>query len=289
MPSKPSLSSSSVSASVSVEGQTYHVPRHAGHASKAKANVSTSTASMSVGTNNDDVTNPRRRCSDAQTQSGDFNYGGEQVGHVPSRGPSPVLLAPSSPQPPLIPLTTAYAGYDPSYCQLLGQAADGYQYELVRRPSFGLIAAQPHAAGAASAAEQLVVPPPTYSRRSSSTGVAAPILSSSPQPQVMMAAPHSPLPQPPPYAFSSLQGSFDSQVGAPVFIQSHPVVHPPAPPLSPRPQLLLQHHQQQPHQHPQQQQQHLLLHQIHNNPPQEQQPQHKSDSIVPKLIHETSI
>ena len=28
-------------------------------------------------------------------------------------------------------------GYDPTYCQYLGQAADGYQYELVRRPSVG--------------------------------------------------------------------------------------------------------------------------------------------------------
>merc|ERR1719189_1825892 len=28
-------------------------------------------------------------------------------------------------------------GYDPTYCQYLGQGADGYQYELVRRPSIG--------------------------------------------------------------------------------------------------------------------------------------------------------
>ncbi|CAB4067371.1 ATP2B [Lepeophtheirus salmonis] len=31
----------------------------------------------------------------------------------------------------------SYGGYDPTYCQFLGQAADGYQYELVRRPSIG--------------------------------------------------------------------------------------------------------------------------------------------------------
>ena len=73
-----------------------------------------------------------------------------QVG-VPSRSDSPSLLGPPSPQPPglvaplaptthLIPSPLYPApgfGYDPSYCQLLGQAADGYQYELVRRPSVG--------------------------------------------------------------------------------------------------------------------------------------------------------
>ena len=66
-----------------------------------------------------------------------------QVG-VPSRGPSPVLLAPSPqpaaaaffPAPPSPTIQLAY-GYDPTYCQPLGQAADGYQYELVRRPSIG--------------------------------------------------------------------------------------------------------------------------------------------------------
>jgi hypothetical protein len=74
-----------------------------------------------------------------------------QVG-VPSRGASPSLIGPPSPQPHGL-LPTPYAptahlipsplypapgfGYDPSYCQLLGQAADGYQYELVRRPSIG--------------------------------------------------------------------------------------------------------------------------------------------------------
>ena len=76
-----------------------------------------------------------------------------------SRGPSPVFFAPvPSPQPPLAagsgyqqqqflspqpvaapPPVVVYAntssGYDPSYCQPLGQAADGFQYELVRRPS----------------------------------------------------------------------------------------------------------------------------------------------------------
>ena len=30
-----------------------------------------------------------------------------------------------------------FGGYDPSYCQYLGQGADGFQYELVRRPSIG--------------------------------------------------------------------------------------------------------------------------------------------------------
>ena len=73
-----------------------------------------------------------------------------QVG-VPSRGASPSFLGPPSPQPHglapqyaptthLIPSPLYPApgfGYDPSYCQLLGQAADGFQYELVRRPSIG--------------------------------------------------------------------------------------------------------------------------------------------------------
>ena len=65
---------------------------------------------------------------------------------IPLGPPSPFL--PASQSPGLVPASTAHLlpsplypapgfGYDPTYCQYLGQAADGYQYELVRRPSVG--------------------------------------------------------------------------------------------------------------------------------------------------------
>ena len=78
-----------------------------------------------------------------------------------------------------------FGGYDPSYCQYLGQGADGYQYELVRRPSIG----QP--------VELLVPQPQTHVRRASG-GI--------------------------PYLGpNSMQGSFDSQgpppSTTPIFIQ----------------------------------------------------------------------
>ena len=79
-----------------------------------------------------------------------------------------------------------FGGYDPSYCQYLGQGADGYQYELVRRPSMG----QP--------VELLVPQPQTAHVRRASGGI--------------------------PYLGpNSMQGSFDSQgpppSTTPIFIQ----------------------------------------------------------------------
>jgi hypothetical protein len=81
-------------------------------------------------------------------QHNDFSYPTTfvHVVNMQSRGPSPVLLAPahfSVPAPPtarLLPspmYAAASHDYDPNYVQYLGQAADGYQYELVRRPSMG--------------------------------------------------------------------------------------------------------------------------------------------------------
>ena len=123
-----------------------------------------------------------------------------------SRNPSPVPHPPPPPYPtaffpvpappsPVPAVLQAAYGYDPSYCQYLGQAADGYQYELVRRPSLGNPLAAAASAAAASAASELAVPPNHVLRRPS-TG--------------------SPYPPPPhsPYggglAATSLHGSFDS-------------------------------------------------------------------------------
>ena len=123
-----------------------------------------------------------------------------------SRNPSPVPHPPPPPYPtaffpvpappsPVPAVLQAAYGYDPSSCQYLGQAADGYQYELVRRPSLGNPLAAAASAAAASAASELAVPPNHVLRRPS-TG--------------------SPYPPPPhsPYggglAATSLHGSFDS-------------------------------------------------------------------------------
>ena len=169
-----------------------------------------------------------------------------QVG-VPSRGASPSLLGPPSPQPPgmlapnpplthLIPSPLYPApgfGYDPSYCQLLGQAADGYQYELVRRPSFGAPELtipgldpmlQRRLSGGLPSMQQPA--PPTVTGGSISAGGYPP-------------PPHSPVP--PGYPglaplnaataphlgtanLNSMPGSFDSTAGppqsSPIFIQS---------------------------------------------------------------------
>ena len=109
--------------------------------------------------------------------------------------PPPVPLMPPTafvpPSPIPSPILQAAYGYDPSYCQYLGQAADGYQYELVRRPSLG----NQLAAATAAAASELTVPSNHVLRRPS-TG--------------------SPYPPPPPHspygglAATSLHGSFDS-------------------------------------------------------------------------------
>ena len=149
-----------------------------------------------------------------------------QVG-VPSRGPSPVLIAPAAAAPSSSPLMTY--GYDPTYCQYLGQAADGYQYELVRRPSIGppelTIPAAAYAAAAAAA--QQPQQQQQYLRRPS-TG-APPYPSPQPHspipPQMQQQPQYSAVTQHQQYALmqNSLQGSFDSSVGPPVtpiFIQN---------------------------------------------------------------------
>ena len=108
---------------------------------------------------------------------------------VPLVPPTAFVSVPAPPSPVPAVLQAAY-GYDPSYCQYLGQAADGYQYELVRRPSLGN-----QLAAANAAASELAVPSDHVLRRPS-TG--------------------SPYPPPPhsPYggglAATSLHGSFDS-------------------------------------------------------------------------------
>ena len=119
-----------------------------------------------------------------------------------SRNPSPVpppyppqptafVSVPAPPSPVATVLQAAY-GYDPSYCQYLGQAADGYQYELVRRPSLG------NPLTATAAASELTVPSSDHVLRRPSTG-----------------SPYPPPPHSPHYgggllAASSLHGSFDS-------------------------------------------------------------------------------
>lgn len=131
----------------------------------------------------------------------------------PPRVASPLLIQPVVSASPVPAVTVQHAGgalqthllpspiygfgYDPTYCQYLGQGADGYQYELVRRPSIGNV---PPPAAAAVPQEQL-------SRRASGHGI--------------------------PYLTpNSMQGSFDSAGGpppstTPIFIQQQQ-------PLSPR-------------------------------------------------------
>ena len=143
---------------------------------------------------------------------------------IPPRGSSPVAFVPSgrltpSPQVTASAVTVqhaggalqthllpspiyGYGGYDPSYCQYLGQAADGFQYELVRRPSIGALTSSP------APAELLVPTAAPTARRLSSTG----------QPYL---------------APNSMQTSIDSAGGppqptTPIFIQQNPQ------PLSPR-------------------------------------------------------
>ena len=162
------------------------------------------------------------------------------------------------------PLYSGYGGYnpgyDPSYCQYLGQAADGFQYEMVRRPSIGPLAPSPAELLVPTAAGQVV-------RRLSSSGV--------------------------PYlAPNSMQTSIDS-VGAPpmatpIFIQQSPQPlsprHLPHPqPVSPIPPYHLTPIRQAPQQLPP------------SNAPPPPPPGSSSSSNppssdpIPKLIHETSI
>ena len=117
--------------------------------------ITTASSALSAPTNNCDALADPPSSSQPRVQVG-------PVGHVlphpqsavppsasSSRNPSPVppppqppaavpmfVSVPAPPSPVPAALQVAY-GYDPSYCQYLGQAADGFQYELVRRPSLG--------------------------------------------------------------------------------------------------------------------------------------------------------
>jgi hypothetical protein len=171
--------------------------------------------------------------------------------------------------PQLLPSPIYGFGYDPTYCQYLGQAADGYQYELVRRPSIGL-------------PTELLVPSNAANLMRRPSGGVSPV----PPP---MATQHHYL------APNSLQGSFDSAGGPPntqIFIQQ---------PLSPR---HLHHHHQpppNPHQPP------PTYYSTGSIPPTQRVPgpciptqpdwgpstnnadQQRQSECIPKLIHETSI
>ena len=150
--------------------------------------------------------------------------------------------------------------YDPSYCQYLGQAADGYQYELVRRPSIGPLTASP--------AELLVPTAAPMARRLSSSG--APYL-----------------------APNSMQTSIDSTGGpppaTPIFIQQNPqplsprhLAHPqPVSPIPPYHTMTPQRSFQGPSSSP------CPPGSSSSNP--QQPPPPSSSDPIPKLIHETSI
>ena len=226
----------------------------------------------------------------APTNNDDFAYTAAYV-HVvgvpsSSRGPSPVLLGPTPVQYSVAgagpthllpsPLFSAVNyGYDPTYCQFLGQAADGYQYELVRRPSMGAPPSPippPQPVPQHQVHHDLLMPS-QYSSQSRSGSLLVP--SASPVPHY-----HHP-------GLSSMQGSFDSVGGpptTPIFMQ----------PASPRPQF---HQPQPPHSFsgsagptysttP-----HRFSSiggvQPTNVHPHDWGPQTSSD--IPKLIHETSI
>jgi hypothetical protein len=238
-----------------------------------------------------------RQSADAQTQSAESSFSAAQLNHEEELTTNPpcVQIVSSSPQPPprvasplliqpmvsasplpgagtavtvqhaggalqthLLPSPIYGFGYDPTYCQYLGQGADGYQYELVRRPSIG------HA-----------VPPVEL------------LLPTNSQPGGGMASPIPPQRRPSggiPYLTpNSMQGSFDSAGGppgssaSPIFIQQ---------PLSPR-----HLHHSPLHQH------HLATNTVAQQPPGVQppgggggmHPPNASSNEIPKLIHETSI
>ena len=198
---------------------------------------------------------------------------GPQPGSIPAAGqpagPAPgtavtVQTTGGALQTHLLPSPIYGFGYDPSYCQYLGQGVDGYQYELVRRPSIG------------PPVELLVPQAPAdvggmHQRRASGHGI--------------------------PYLTpNSMQASFESTTGpppssTPIFIQQQQ-------PLSPR---HLHHNPQQvaPQAPPQQQvAPHSPLHRPSSDsawgvttttsssgptgPP-------NTNNDIPKLIHETSI
>jgi hypothetical protein len=168
------------------------------------------------------------------TNNDDYAYAAAYV-HVvgvpsSSRGPSPVLIGPTPVQYSMAgagpthllpsPLFSAVNyGYDPTYCQYLGQAADGYQYELVRRPSMG-------APPSPIPPPQPVPPPPSHhdllmpTQYSQSRSGSLLVPSAAPVPHFSHHQHHPGL--------SSMQGSFDSVGGppaTPIFMQ----------PASPRP------------------------------------------------------
>jgi len=214
-----------------------------------------------------------------------------------SRGaPSPSLLGPSPVPPPAVSPAVVIAqdpfGYDPTYRQFLGQAADGYQYELVRRPSAGALPGL-------GLGGQLAVPAAAAHVRRASGG--ALVSSTSRQsPPTLYSTPGGGGAQRS-LAANSLRGSFDSCSAAappvtPVFIQSsygqdsqqQVVVYPQpvyAQPLSPR-HLRGQQQRQQPAppQPP------PLLSDFgrdRRSPP--MRPPATFGEAMPKLIHETSI
>ena len=207
-----------------------------------------------------------------------------------SRGPSPVMLGPAPVQYSVAgsmggpthllpsPLYSAVNyGYDPTYCQYLGQAADGYQYELVRRPSMGAPPSPippPQPAPPQPSHHDLLMPS-QYGNRGGGQSASLLVPSTSP-------VPHYSHHQHP--GLSSMQGSFDSVGGppaTPIFMQ----------PASPRPPY---HHQQQQHVYTTGSQSYSTTpHRVSSlgNPP----PVHPHDwgppscTDIPKMIHETSI
>ncbi len=178
-----------------------------------------------------------------------------------SRDPSPIPPPPSSAAvivaaaapPSPSPMIQAAYGYDPSYCQYLGQAADGYQYELVRRPSLGnplATAAPPPPPPPPQSAAELSVPNHVLRRPSTGSPYPLPSDSHSPHQQSTVSLGQA----------TSLQGSFDSGAGVvpttlliqnPVPSPYHVVYQPPAqayhqPQLLPSPRMPQLHPQVSP-------------------------------------------
>jgi hypothetical protein len=223
------------------------------------------------------------------TRNDEFSYPTAYV-HVvgvpsSSRGPSPVMLAPAPVHYSVAggmgathllpsPLYSAVNyGYDPTYCQYLGQAADGYQYELVRRPSMG--------------APPSPIPPPTQPMVQPNPGqhdLLMPTQYNMRGGSSLLVPAPSPVPHYHHHGLTSMQGSFDSVGGppaTPIFMQ----------PASPRPSF----HHHPPHSSQQQQQPFQAYsstpHRLSssNNPGPGNEWGQSSAADIPKLIHETSI
>lgn len=274
------------------QGSTYRAKQqknrdslHSRHSADAQTQSAESSfmVQQTLAEDNDQVVQHQQPCVQIVTSSPSPHTQQQPYAAVPPpRVASPVLMVSASPVPGqqasqptqavtvqhsggalqthLLPSPIYGFGYDPTYCQYLGQGVDGFQYELVRRPSIG-----PHNPPAAPVELLLPTQPspvPTQQTHLRRASGGIPYLTA-----------------------NSMQGSFDSggppssATAAPIFIQQ---------PLSPRhlhqnPQQPSPYHQPQPRMQVAPDWAAVTAGQ--SNPANSAGP----TNDIPKLIHETSI